>query len=96
VLTRAASGDGEVVADNSGTISSMLADYNDTIPTPAGRGESGGFCTVGSAGGAGSLSSEWLGVVLGAVGLRSRRGSKGGRQRRRSTGSSRPSPSVGG
>jgi hypothetical protein len=74
VLTLAASGEGEVVADNSGAISSMLADYNAAIPTPAGRGESGGFCSVGGpVGGARSLSPAWLGLLLGVLLHRARR-----------------------
>jgi hypothetical protein len=85
VLTLAASGEGEVVADNSGAISSMLADYNAAVPTPAGRGESGGFCSVGArVGGARSWGPAWLGLVLGALLHRARRGRKAAPGLRRS------------
>jgi Uncharacterized protein conserved in bacteria (DUF2330) len=74
VLTLAASGEGAVVADNSGTIDSMLAEYNAGVPTPAGSGESGGFCSVGGpVGGARSPSPAWLGILLGALLHRARR-----------------------
>jgi hypothetical protein len=78
VLTLAAAGEGAVVADNSGTISSMLADYNAGVPTPAGSGQSGHFCSIGSpVGGARAAGPAWLGLVLGALLCRGRRGKNG-------------------
>jgi hypothetical protein len=51
VLQLAAAGEGEVVADNSETIGSLLQAYNDGIPTPSGSGgtrslDSGGACSL--------------------------------------------------
>jgi len=48
VLTLAASGEGAVVADNSSTITSMLADYNAGLPGSASGGGAGGSAGGGS------------------------------------------------
>jgi uncharacterized protein DUF2330 len=73
VLTLATSGEGAVVADNSDLIDSMLADYNDGIPTSRELGDSGGFCSLpaGSSGrGAPLPLALSLGALLAAIGLR--------------------------
>jgi hypothetical protein len=71
VLTLAASGEGAVVADNSGTINSMLANYNAGVPRPG--ADSGGFCDIGGpVGGGRSLNPAWLGLAIGALLQRAR------------------------
>jgi hypothetical protein len=68
VLTLAASGEGAVVADNTGTITEMLADYNASVPEAKGS-DSGGFCSLGSAGPRPAPLSTGLAALLGAAGL---------------------------
>ncbi len=73
VLTLATSGEGAVVADNSELINSMLADYNDGIPTSRELGDSGGFCSLPSGAprhGAPLPLALSLGALLAATWLR--------------------------
>lgn len=49
VLQLATAGDGEVLADNSEMIGTLLSDYNDSLPTPGGsttRSLDGGMCSL--------------------------------------------------
>jgi hypothetical protein len=70
VLTLAASGEGEVIDDNSGVISGMLADYNAGIPRS--KGETGGFCNLstGSPRRSALPAALVIGALLGASRLR--------------------------
>jgi hypothetical protein len=68
VLTLAASGEGAVVADNTGTINQMLADYNADVPEAKGSG-SGGFCSLGGGVPRPAPLSGGLAGLLGAAGL---------------------------
>jgi hypothetical protein len=70
VLTLAASGDGEVVDDNSGIINGMLADYNASVPRS--KGETGGFChlTASSPRRSALPVALVIGALLGASRLR--------------------------
>jgi hypothetical protein len=68
VLTLAASGEGAVVADNTGTINEMLADYNADVPAAKSSG-SGGFCSLGGAGPRPAPLSGGLAGLLAAAGL---------------------------
>jgi hypothetical protein len=70
VLTLAASGEGEVIDDNSGVISSMLADYNAGIPRS--KGETGGFCDLSTSSPrrSGLPAALVIGALLGASRLR--------------------------
>jgi Uncharacterized protein conserved in bacteria (DUF2330) len=63
VLTLAAAGEGAVVDDNSTLIGSMLDDYNSSVPRA--RGDSGGFCSLGS--GAARRPALPIALVLGAL-----------------------------
>ncbi|HTV19262.1 MAG TPA: DUF2330 domain-containing protein [Polyangiaceae bacterium] len=78
VLMLAASGEGAVVDDNASLISSMLSDYNATVPTPKGSGAGdsadGGFCDLSRPVGSGSRSAApaWLALALGVLLQRAR------------------------
>jgi hypothetical protein len=93
VLTLADSGDGAVVADNSGMITSMLADYNADVPRPPGSAggpgtmsgvsRGGGFCNIaGPLGNSRSPAPAWLALALGALWLRAARASERSRSSR--------------
>jgi hypothetical protein len=81
VLMLAQTGEGQVVADNSGAIEAELATYNEAVPrapkgTPAtSAGSGGGMCALGGASSpsrpAAALAA--LGGLLAALGLRRRR-----------------------
>jgi len=74
VLTLATSGDGAVVDDNAAAISAMLADYNDSVPTPAGSADDG-FCDLAAPIGAGrsrSAAPAWLALAVGVLLQRAR------------------------
>jgi hypothetical protein len=75
VLTLATSGDGAVVDDNAATISAMLSAYNDSVPTPSGTADDGGFCSIAQPIGARSRSAApaWLALALGVLLQRARR-----------------------
>jgi hypothetical protein len=75
VLMLSASGEGEVVADNSALIDDMLADYNAGVPRP--KGDSDGFCNLATgplasraSGGLAAPAAWALALLLGASRLR--------------------------
>jgi hypothetical protein len=84
VLTLATSGDGAVVDDNAAAISAMLADYNDSVPTPSGSANDGGFCDITGPVGAGrsrSAAPAWLALAVGVLLQRARARSRRGASR---------------
>jgi hypothetical protein len=73
VLQLAAVGEGEVVADNSETIGTLLQAYNDGIPSPSGASQGGGACSLSGAGAVESapwLPLSWVGLLGACVGRR--------------------------
>jgi uncharacterized protein DUF2330 len=68
VLTLGASGEGVVVADNTGRIEDMLADYNSGVPFVEGSSAGGGGCSL-SARGPAPASARALPASLGLLAL---------------------------